>query len=62
MKTLVSSTSHFHGSQNLKSGFKWWQMYVILALGRLRQEDHEFKASLDYIHIKALSKKKKNTF
>jgi hypothetical protein len=26
-----------------------WYMPVILGLGRLRQEDHEFKASLDFI-------------
>jgi hypothetical protein len=26
----------------------WWYMPVILALGRLRWEDHEFKASLCY--------------
>jgi hypothetical protein len=27
----------------------WWVMPVIQALGRLRQEDHEFKASLVYV-------------
>jgi hypothetical protein len=26
----------------------WWNMPVILALRRLRQEDHEFKCSLGY--------------
>jgi hypothetical protein len=27
----------------------WWFTPVILALGRLKQEDHEFEASLGYI-------------
>jgi hypothetical protein len=27
----------------------WWHMPVILALGKLRQEGHDFKASLSYI-------------
>jgi hypothetical protein len=27
----------------------WWCTPVIPALGKLRQEDHEFEASLDYI-------------
>lgn len=27
----------------------WYNMPVILAPGRLREEDFEFKASLDYI-------------
>jgi hypothetical protein len=27
----------------------WWCTPVMLALRRLRQEDHEFKASLGYI-------------
>jgi hypothetical protein len=26
----------------------WWYVPVIPALWRLRQEDHEFKASIDY--------------
>jgi hypothetical protein len=30
-------------------GQAWWHMSGIRALGRLRQEDPEFKASLDYI-------------
>jgi hypothetical protein len=39
----------------------WWLMPVIPALGRLRQEDHEFKASLGYLEIlrETLSQKKK---
>jgi hypothetical protein len=27
----------------------WWYMYIILALRKLRQEDHKFEASLGYI-------------
>jgi hypothetical protein len=35
----------------------WWHILVILALRKLRQEDGEFKASLDYI-VRTVSKKK----
>jgi hypothetical protein len=35
-----------------------WCMPVILALGRLRQEDQEFKASLSYIVRLYLNKKR----
>jgi hypothetical protein len=31
------------------ASWAWWNMPVIPALGRLRQEYHEFEASLDYI-------------
>jgi hypothetical protein len=31
-----------------KSSWAWWYMLTILALERLRQEDHEFEASLGY--------------
>lgn len=30
----------------------WWKMPVLLALGRLRQEDHEFWTSLSSIYLK----------
>jgi hypothetical protein len=33
-------------SQSRKSGWAWWYMSVILALGRLREEDCKFQASL----------------
>jgi hypothetical protein len=43
----------------------WWHTPVIPALGKLRQEDHEFKAKLGYLTgsgavwaIKPVSKKK----
>jgi hypothetical protein len=32
----------------MKESWAWWFMPVISALRRLRQEDHEFKASLGY--------------
>jgi hypothetical protein len=35
----------------------WWCIFVILALGRLRQEDVEFKANLGYI-VRTCFKKK----
>lgn len=31
-------------------------MYVIIALGRLRQKDHKFRASLSYLVIPCLTK------
>jgi hypothetical protein len=36
----------------------WWHTPVILALGRLRMEDPQFKASLSYIAKSCLKKKK----
>jgi hypothetical protein len=44
---------------NLKQA--WWLMFVLPALGRLRQEDHRFKASLDYIGIPCLCKPSTHT-
>jgi hypothetical protein len=35
---------------------KWWLTPVIPALGRLRQEDYEFEASV--LHTKSISKAK----
>jgi len=32
-----------------KKGQEWWHRPVILALRKLRQEDHKFKASLSFI-------------
>jgi hypothetical protein len=34
----------------------WWYTHVITALGRLRQEDHKFQASLGYIGRNCLQK------
>jgi hypothetical protein len=39
----------------------WWCTPVILALGRLRQEDCKFEASLDY-GMRLCLKKKKSRF
>jgi hypothetical protein len=35
--------------KNIKVNWAWWHTPVIPALGRLRQEDREFKSSLGYI-------------
>jgi hypothetical protein len=37
----------------------WWHMIVIIALGRQRQENHEFKSSLGYIGGLCLKNKMK---
>jgi hypothetical protein len=37
----------------------WWHIPIILALGNLRQEDHKFRASLDYIERPGLRKTNK---
>jgi hypothetical protein len=36
----------------------WWYITVITAVGRLRQEDSEFKVSLRYIATSSLKKRK----
>jgi hypothetical protein len=36
----------------------WWYTPVIPALGRLRQEDHDFEASLGYRRTRCLKKTK----
>jgi hypothetical protein len=38
---------------------EWWYRPIISELGRLKQEDLEFKASLDYIARPCPKKKKK---
>jgi hypothetical protein len=45
---------------------RWWLSSIIPALGRLKQEDHEFEASLNYIvrpcfKTKRKERKKKKT-
>jgi hypothetical protein len=37
----------------------WWHMTIILAVGRLRQKDGEFKASLSYL-VKLCPRGEKN--
>jgi hypothetical protein len=40
----------FRGLQDEKIGGQaWWCSAIIPAFGRLRQENHEFKGSLNYI-------------
>jgi hypothetical protein len=46
--------------EHLNQNRVWWQMPVVSALGRLRQEDHEFQASLGYIARPHVKKKKKS--
>jgi hypothetical protein len=36
-------------SQKLHFSQAWWHTLIILVLKRQNQEDHEFKASLDYV-------------
>jgi hypothetical protein len=43
--------------KNSQRGQAWWYTPVIPALGRLRQEDLEFEASMDYIAKPNLQKK-----
>jgi hypothetical protein len=45
-------------SLKIHSHWAWWCLPVISALGRLRQEDCEFKASLSYIVRTCLKKNK----
>ena len=35
--------------EKIVQGRAWWCMLVIPVLGRLRQEDHRFRASLSYL-------------
>jgi hypothetical protein len=46
-------------SQKIKTIQAWWYTPMIPTLGRLGQEDQEFKVSLNYILRPSLKKKKK---
>jgi hypothetical protein len=52
---MVGSSANFFKIGT--GGRAWWYTAVIPALGRLRQEDHEFKASLG--HMSQIKKKKR---
>jgi hypothetical protein len=57
---INTSPSPFHKSHRTveELSWVWWFTPVLLALGRLKQEDHEFNASLGYIGRPYLRKKK----
>jgi hypothetical protein len=38
----------------------WWHTLTISALGRLKQEDHKFEASLDYLQKFCEKERKKD--
>jgi hypothetical protein len=59
LKTLPLS-GHF-GLGHKSCERQVWFMPVILALGRLRQEDNKFEAFLGYLMRPRLKKKKKNS-
>jgi hypothetical protein len=40
---------YYYHSKTFILSHAWWNLPVTLALGRLRQEGHKFKASLGYI-------------
>jgi hypothetical protein len=55
-KKIISQSKRIHKLvRKVSKGQKWWPMPVNLALGRLQQEDHEFKVSPS--HILCLKKK-----
>jgi hypothetical protein len=47
--SLVQYPGHLLAVKSGYSSQVWWCMTIFPALGRLRQEDHEFKASLSYM-------------
>jgi hypothetical protein len=55
---------HFQSEQNFEKeptdAGVWWHTSLIPAIGKLRQEGHNFKANLGYIMRTCLKRKKKN--